>query len=636
MSQFFISSKESRIENNRSFYGCFYLGPFEPTQSLTIANTLRRTLLSEIYGLGIVSVEIDGATHEYSSLPGVRDSTLDILLNLKEIVLKKTISNFKPQIGYLRVRGPGVVRASHLRLPPFIQLVDPSQYIATLAENGVLNMKFVIQYGNKWLSSGHLSEPIQDSIPKELDDNSQIGDYSNNQFNFHLKRRRIILKKLKTISFGTNSFLNQGQYLNMLSKSSSFLNKYSSKKNMPQKRIALQRLIIKKYPALNLKTGVLKKLGNLGQPATNTLKNKNFDSFHKVRGTRTQSGVKKMVFTNSKPLAIDAIFNPINKINYIIETNAFKESPSKLELSTDTAELYEMLNTNSNLSLNNEKSLEPFPRNDSSLDNEKESSFNKISNDFYNEISQTELETILSLKREINMLKKETIKHNITLEIWTNGSIHPRDALYQSFKSLIKLFSNLKKLNTFAISEFDSNSLELKQSNNVINASDLNFKDNLDKKIKMGDLNGPVLKELMPLNEITFLATYTDPKIKNFYLNNYALKDIIKTSFMKSPETDFFPCNIFTRQNNEIKSQKLVNKKVEQKKLYYASDIGVLNLSLRCYTILKRLNIHTIKDLDQLFKEDLLKLSKVKNCRLNSSNLIEIEACLNNIKSYFK
>jgi DNA-directed RNA polymerase subunit alpha len=61
--------QKSRIENNRSFMDVFYLGPFEPSQSITIANTLRRTLLSEIYGLGIVSVEIDGASHEYSSLP---------------------------------------------------------------------------------------------------------------------------------------------------------------------------------------------------------------------------------------------------------------------------------------------------------------------------------------------------------------------------------------------------------------------------------------------------------------------------------------------------------------------------------------------------------------------------------------
>ena len=169
MSQFFISCKESKIENNRSFYGCFNLGPFEPSQSITIANALRRTLLSELYGLSIISVEIEGATHEYSNLSGVKDSVLDILLNLKEIVLKKSINplslrkrwNFgsigheqgalySPQIGYLKARGPGVVRASNMRLPPFLQCVDPDQYIATLAEDGFLNMRFIIQYGNKW------------------------------------------------------------------------------------------------------------------------------------------------------------------------------------------------------------------------------------------------------------------------------------------------------------------------------------------------------------------------------------------------------------------------------------------------------------------------------------------------------
>ena len=86
--EFFIYCKESRIENNRSFYGSFSLGPFDAGQSITIANALRRTLLSELKGLAITSAEIEGAFHEYSTLPGVRDSILDILLNLKDIVLK--------------------------------------------------------------------------------------------------------------------------------------------------------------------------------------------------------------------------------------------------------------------------------------------------------------------------------------------------------------------------------------------------------------------------------------------------------------------------------------------------------------------------------------------------------------------
>ena len=160
MKKIFISCKESIIENNRSFYGSFSIGPFSETQSLTIANTLRRTLLTECPGLAIISVLIEDVTHEYSTLPGVRDSVLDILLNLKEIVLKKDTnpwllykkdgissvynsvgsSFFKPMIGYLKVKGPGVVRAKDLRLPPFIKIVDPDQYIATLSENGILNI----------------------------------------------------------------------------------------------------------------------------------------------------------------------------------------------------------------------------------------------------------------------------------------------------------------------------------------------------------------------------------------------------------------------------------------------------------------------------------------------------------------
>ena len=147
MSNFLISCKESRIETNRSFYSSFVIGPFNPSESITVATALRRTLLSELSGVAIVSVQIEGAAHEYSNLPGIRDSVLDILLNLREVVLKKSTKIIRPQIGYLRARGPGVVVAGDLVLPPFIQCVDPKQHIATLAEDGVLNMKYIISEG---------------------------------------------------------------------------------------------------------------------------------------------------------------------------------------------------------------------------------------------------------------------------------------------------------------------------------------------------------------------------------------------------------------------------------------------------------------------------------------------------------
>jgi DNA-directed RNA polymerase alpha subunit len=648
MSQFFISCKESRIENNRSFYGCFYLGPFEPSQSLTIANTLRRTLLSEIYGLGIVSVEIDGASHEYSSLPGVRDSILDILLNLKEIILKKTTRNFKPQIGYLRVRGPGVVRASHLRLPPNIQLVDPNQYIATLAENGFLNLKFIIQYGNKWISSRPSSVTHKASV---MDNNSKlnINQFSSNPYNLHLKKRRLILKKLKNVSYKNDMFLNKNQYLIsplsvMFPQSSLFVKKFCKRRQLRSKRFILQNLLIKKFPAINLKTLSSRKF-NKSIPFESQISNNSTLSIQK-----NKLNFKKMIFLNSKPLTIDAIFNPITKVNYIIEPNDFKEAPSKLQDSGETAELYEMLNdyyattpdravfaksSNSLLKANiYKKDLNTLFKNELLIENQINASLNGISK----EIAQTEIETILELKREINHLKKETIKHNIILEIWTNGSIHPRDALYQGFKNVIKLFAKLKKINTFGIQTFSVNSLEKmkKAELNTVASSDLMA--NLNKKIKIREINPPlmVLHELLALDNTAFLSTYVNPKLKNYYLNTQSLDNVLKTPFLKNTHTEHFVSPKTNIKKEIMKSKDILNEKNVRIPSYYQADISILNLSLRSYTGLKRLKINRIEDLIQLSKQEIIASSEKLNFKLNDFILIEIEKSLENIGLGFK
>jgi DNA-directed RNA polymerase alpha subunit len=639
MSQFFISCKESRIENNRSFYGCFYLGPFEPSQSLTIANTLRRTLLSEIYGLGIVSVEIDGADHEYSSLPGVRDSILDILLNLKEIILKKTTQNFKPQIGYLRVRGPGVVRASHLRLPPNIQLVDPNQYIATLAENGFLNLKFIIQYGNKWISSR--SSSVTTTRPNALterlnkasvmDNNSKlnINQFSSNPYNLHLKKRRLILKKLKNVSYKNDMFLNQNQYLSMFPQSSLFVSKFCKRRQLRSKRFILQNLLIKKYPAINLKTLSLKKF-NKSIPFESQILNNSTLSIQ-----NNKLNFKKMIFLNSKPLTIDAIFNPITKVNYIIEPNDFKEAPSKLQDSGETAELYEMLNTSSNSFLKAniyKKDLNTLFKNELLIENQINVSLNGISK----EIAQTEIETILELKREINNLKKETIKHNIILEIWTNGSIHPRDALYQGFKNVIKLFAKLKKINTFGINNFSVNSLEKIKKAELNTAASSDLIANLNKKIKIREINPPLLNELIALDETAFLSTYVNPKLKNYYLNTQSLDNVLKTPFLKNTHSEHFVSAQTNIKKEIMKSKDIFNAKNIRIPSYYQADISILNLSLRSYTGLKRLKINKIEDLIQFTKQDIIASSEKQNFKLNDFILIEIEKSLENIGLGFK
>jgi DNA-directed RNA polymerase subunit alpha len=177
---------ESRVENNRSFYGRFQLGPFNVGQALTVANALRRTLLSELSGLAIVAVEIEGAHHEYSTLPGVRDSILDILLNLKQIVLTSNFKIEEPQFGYLQIQGPGIIKAGDLQLPPSIQCVDPEQYIAELSYDGFLNVKFFICQGKNYLSFYNLSSKFQKialtktkSLSEDKENSSQLIKNSN-------------------------------------------------------------------------------------------------------------------------------------------------------------------------------------------------------------------------------------------------------------------------------------------------------------------------------------------------------------------------------------------------------------------------------------------------------------------------
>ena len=152
MEHLVLSCLESRLEGNGSIYGRFLLGPFKVGQGTTIGTALRRTLLSELQSLAITAAEIKGATHQYSSIPGVRESTLDIVLNLKQIVLTGEIINGLPAVGYLTVQGPKTARARDLKLPNGICCVDEDQHIASVSANGVLTIKFVVSAGKNYVS----------------------------------------------------------------------------------------------------------------------------------------------------------------------------------------------------------------------------------------------------------------------------------------------------------------------------------------------------------------------------------------------------------------------------------------------------------------------------------------------------
>nr|YP_009238054.1 alpha subunit of RNA polymerase [Neochloris aquatica]AMO00863.1 alpha subunit of RNA polymerase [Neochloris aquatica] len=450
MNSFYLSCKECVLDGPRNFYGCFYLGPFNNSQSLTIANALRRTLLSEISGLGIVSVQIEGIEHEYSTFLGIRESVLDLLLNLKEIVLcfnvkpnlpistsfqktqpnesfrsnffhkvknkgthrifgnknmsdkvfKKTllinnnISKYDSEAfefkkvdiysGYLQATGPGIVRASDLKLPSFLKCVDSNQYIATLAENGKLNLKIQI---------------------------SQC-----------LSKHR----SAKMYTFADKSFYNKNTDL---TNSTTKKTKYSYNKHRSSKDL-------------------LKRFSN------NMAKNNSF-----------KKSSSKAFLNNSKILKLDPVFTPIKKVNYKIED-------------------YGALNLNSN---------------------------NQI----------------------------------IQLELWTNGSIHPRIAVYKALNLLSSTFSKLEKM-----------------------------------KI----LNGVHMKSILKSDQ-----NYSKIIKKNLYNLNFTRKALAKNRLIESNQ-NFQPINSFDKLRLiyfDKKQKKLINEFI---------PIETLNLPFRIENSLIQQNILTLND----------------------------------------
>jgi DNA-directed RNA polymerase subunit alpha len=145
VAQFQIECIESNTDKDRSQYGKFVLEPLDRGQGTTVGNALRRVLLSNLEGAAVTSVRIAGVNHEFATIEGVREDVIEILLNMKEVVLKS--HSPQPQIGRLRIEGPATVTADRFDLPPEVEVVDRSQYIATLSPGSILEMEFRIEKG---------------------------------------------------------------------------------------------------------------------------------------------------------------------------------------------------------------------------------------------------------------------------------------------------------------------------------------------------------------------------------------------------------------------------------------------------------------------------------------------------------
>jgi len=177
--QKFVSYIESRIEENNNLYARFHLGNFVGGQALTIANALRRTLLAEIPAFIITSIEIEGVNHEFATLPGIYESILNIVLNLKKMVLVgQNLNLFSPPIqefkASLDASGPRIVTAKDIKFPLELAPLVPDHHIATLSSTGDLKLTLTIEYVDplNYKKKNNLNifsqELILDTIPKPI------------------------------------------------------------------------------------------------------------------------------------------------------------------------------------------------------------------------------------------------------------------------------------------------------------------------------------------------------------------------------------------------------------------------------------------------------------------------------------
>lgn len=139
-------------------YGKFVCEPLERGFGTTIGNALRRTILSSLHGAAIVSVYIESVMHEFSAVPNVLEDVSEIILNLKEVRLK--VNDPEPKTITIEATGPKLITAADIVSPDGrVEVLNPSQHIATLNEGGTLNMVMTVKVGKGYtLASENIDE----------------------------------------------------------------------------------------------------------------------------------------------------------------------------------------------------------------------------------------------------------------------------------------------------------------------------------------------------------------------------------------------------------------------------------------------------------------------------------------------
>ena len=145
----FLKPRIIDVQNISPFHAKVTMEPFERGYGHTLGNALRRVLLSSMPGFAATEVKMNGVLHEYSTIDGVQEDVVDILLNLKGIVLK--LHHREEVTLILRKQGEGVVTAGDIEPMHDVEIVNPDHVIAHLTAGGKLDLQIKVEHGRGYL-----------------------------------------------------------------------------------------------------------------------------------------------------------------------------------------------------------------------------------------------------------------------------------------------------------------------------------------------------------------------------------------------------------------------------------------------------------------------------------------------------
>lgn len=135
-----------KVVSEKGFHGVYEIDGLYPGYGHTLGNSLRRIILSSIPGVAITTVKIDGADHEFSTMKGIKEDVINIILNLKKVRFK--VVNDEEQTVTIKVKGINEVKASDIKVPGQVEVLNPEQYIASITDkNTELSIEIKIQKG---------------------------------------------------------------------------------------------------------------------------------------------------------------------------------------------------------------------------------------------------------------------------------------------------------------------------------------------------------------------------------------------------------------------------------------------------------------------------------------------------------